>query len=78
MDSNAIQQRLIEHFPNARIIVSSEDNVHFSAKVVDAGFEGLSRVARHRLIHDAIGAAVGREIHALSLQLLTPEQDANG
>ena len=74
MDSNRIEQLLRQHFPTAEIRVSSDDNVHFSAKVVDAGFEGLSRIARHRLIHDAIGPAMGREIHALSLNLLTPEQ----
>lgn len=74
MDSNRIEQLLRQHFPTAKIQVSSDDNVHFSAKVVDAGFEGLSRIARHRLIHDAIGPAMGREIHALSLNLLTPEQ----
>ena len=76
MDSEQIEQLLRQHFPQAEILVSSEDNVHFNAKVIDAGFDGLSRLARHRLIHDAIGPAMGREIHALSLNLLTPEQAA--
>ncbi|MEM1081362.1 MAG: BolA family protein [Pseudomonadota bacterium] len=74
MDCKAIEQRLRQQFPDARIDVSSGDNVHFTAKVVDAGFEGLSRIQRHRLIHNAIGEAMGREIHALSMQLLTPDQ----
>ncbi|MEM7054848.1 MAG: BolA/IbaG family iron-sulfur metabolism protein [Pseudomonadota bacterium] len=74
MNSDRIEQLLRQHFPQAEIVVSSEDNVHFNAKVIDAGFDGLSRIARHRLIHDAIGPAMGREIHALSLNLLTPEQ----
>jgi len=75
MDSERIEQQLLESFPNADIVVSSDDNVHFTAKVVDAGFDGLGRVARHRLVHDAIGPALGREIHALTLTLRTPDEE---
>ncbi len=76
MDSERIEQLLRAAFPEARVSVSSEDNVHFSAKVVDAGFDRLSRVARHRKVHAAIGPALGREIHALTLTLKTPEEDS--
>lgn len=76
MDSENIEQQLRAAFPQAVIDVSSEDNVHFSAKVVDAGFDGLNRVARHRLVHNAIGPALGREIHALTLTLRTPDEQA--
>lgn len=76
MDSERIEQQLRTAFPQAEISVSSDDNVHFTAKVVDAGFDGLNRVARHRLVHDAIGPALGREIHALTLALRTAEEQA--
>ncbi|MDT8409469.1 MAG: BolA/IbaG family iron-sulfur metabolism protein [Wenzhouxiangellaceae bacterium] len=76
MDSERIEQLLRESFPDAEITVSSDDNVHFSAKVVDAGFDGLNRVARHRRIHAAIGPALGREIHALTMDLSTPAEAA--
>lgn len=76
MDSEHIEQQLKAAFPQAEVSVSSDDNVHFTAKVVDAGFDGLSRVARHRLVHDAIGPALGREIHALTLSLRTPAEQA--
>ncbi|MCA1778742.1 MAG: BolA/IbaG family iron-sulfur metabolism protein [Xanthomonadaceae bacterium] len=78
MDSERIQQLLLNAFPHAEVTVVSDDNVHFSAKVVDAGFDGLSRVARHRRVHDAIGPALGREIHALTLHLRAPGEVGAG
>jgi len=76
MDSERIEQQLRTAFPQAELSVSSDDNVHFSAKIVDIGFAGLSRVARHRMAHDALGSALGREIHALTLTLRTPDEQA--
>jgi acid stress-induced BolA-like protein IbaG/YrbA len=75
MDSERIEQQLRASFPHADIAVSSDDNVHFTAKVVDAGFDGLSRVARHRRVHQAIGPELGYEIHAMTLTLRTPDEE---
>ncbi|MEJ0010765.1 MAG: BolA family protein [Alphaproteobacteria bacterium] len=47
---------------------------HFSVTVVSAEFSGLSRVARHRLVYDALGAQFARGLHALSIRALTPEE----
>ena len=74
MNSEQIEKLLQEAFPDAEVSVASDDNVHFSAKIVDAGFAGQSRVARHRRVHDAIGPELGRAIHAMSLNLKTPEE----
>jgi acid stress-induced BolA-like protein IbaG/YrbA len=74
MDSQNIEQLLRAAFPDAEVSVTSDDNVHFNASVIDSGFAGESRVARHRRVHDAIGPELGREIHALSLLLKTPEE----
>ncbi|MFP4208937.1 MAG: BolA family protein [Wenzhouxiangella sp.] len=60
--------------PEARVSVESDDNVHFTARVVSEGFRGLSRLQRHRAIHDALGPALGREIHALTLVLKAPDE----
>lgn len=72
MDSEQIKRQLCDAFPQAKVSVFSDDNIHFTAKVIDAGFDGLGRVARHRRVHDAIGPSLGREIHALTLSLRTP------
>ncbi len=50
---------------------------HFRATVVSDRFEGLSRVARQRLVYGALAAEMQREIHALSLRTFTPEEWAS-
>ena len=45
---------------------------HFSVVVVSPRFEGLTRVARHRLVYDALDALMGRGIHALAIDARTP------
>ena len=47
---------------------------HFEARIRSARFTGLSRVARHRLVYDAVGDLMGRDIHALALVLLAPDE----
>ncbi len=49
---------------------------HFSVRLVSARFEGLSRVARHRLVYDALQRWLPRGIHALALTALTPAEAA--
>lgn len=45
---------------------------HFSVRIVSERLRGLSRVARHRLIYDALGPAVGGGIHALAIDASAP------
>lgn len=47
---------------------------HFSVRIVSARFEGLQRVARHRLVYDALNRWMPRGIHALALTALTPAE----
>ncbi|SMC73408.1 BolA family protein [Primorskyibacter flagellatus] len=42
---------------------------HFSVRVRSEAFDGLSRIARHRAVHEALGATLMSQIHALSLDL---------
>ena len=39
-------------------------------------FAGKRAVQRHQLVYATLGAAVGNEIHALALQVFTPEEFA--
>ena len=41
---------------------------HFQVTIVADNFDGLSPLARHRLIYDALGDAMQTEIHALSIK----------
>ena len=42
---------------------------HFLVRVKSSRFNGLSLLARQRLVLDSMGALMDREIHALSMKL---------
>jgi stress-induced morphogen len=48
-----------------------EAEKHFRVVAVSAAFEGLSRVERHRLVHDTVAEELRTHIHALSVQAFT-------
>jgi acid stress-induced BolA-like protein IbaG/YrbA len=54
------------------------DGPHFEALIVSPAFRGLSRIARHRLVYGAMGERMREEVHALSMQTLTPEEAGTG
>jgi acid stress-induced BolA-like protein IbaG/YrbA len=62
-----LKQRIEAGIPGARAEVTG-DGHHFSAVVAAPAFEGLSRLAQHRLVYDVFGTEVGGRIHALSIQ----------
>lgn len=47
---------------------------HFSVSLVSARFHGLSRVARHRLVYDAVRSLMPLGIHALAVQARAPDE----
>lgn len=49
---------------------------HYRVRVVSQRFDGLARLARHRLVYDALAPWMHRGIHALALQTLTPAEAA--
>jgi BolA protein len=49
---------------------------HFRLHVVSRMFEGLTKVARHRLVYDALHDLMKRDIHALAMTLLSPDEQA--
>ncbi|WP_159996088.1 BolA family transcriptional regulator [Roseomonas sp. 18066] len=51
---------------------------HYTLRLVSPAFAGMSRVARARAVHAALAAELEGGLHALSLQLLTPEEAAHG
>ncbi len=50
------------------------DGAHFEAVIVSAEFRGRNRVQQHQVVYRALGDRMREEIHALSMQTLTPEQ----
>ncbi len=52
----------------------SGDGHHFEAVIVSAEFRGKPLVARHQRVYEALGERMQADIHALSMQTLTPEE----
>lgn len=48
---------------------------HFFVKIVSEVFRSLSRVERHRRVQGLLEEERARGLHALSLSLLTPEEN---
>jgi acid stress-induced BolA-like protein IbaG/YrbA len=62
--------------PDARVVVSGDDGVHFEAVVVSPAFRDVPTLKRHRMVYATLGTLMGNEIHALGLRTLTPEESA--
>ena len=52
----------------------AKEGRHFSVRIVSSRFNGLSRVARHRLVYDALLSLMSTGIHALAIDARTPEE----
>ena len=62
-----LKQRIEAGIPGARAEVTGY-GYHFNAVVLAPAFQGISRIAQHRLVYDIFGSEVGDRIHALSIQ----------
>ncbi len=47
---------------------------HYRLTIVSPRFRGQSTLARHRLVYGALGELMKRDIHALAIRALTPEE----
>lgn len=45
---------------------------HFTVRITSRRFAGLARVARHRLVYDALADLIPRGIHALAIDARAP------
>jgi acid stress-induced BolA-like protein IbaG/YrbA len=50
------------------------DGHHFEAVIVSSEFAGRNRVQRHQRVYAALGDRMREEVHALSMQTLTPDE----
>lgn len=73
MDSTTIAQIIRKGLPDAEVVVSGDDGVHFEAVVRCASFAGKPTLARHRMVYATLGELMGNEIHALGLSTELPD-----
>jgi acid stress-induced BolA-like protein IbaG/YrbA len=76
MNAAQVEALILAGLPGANVRVESDDDTHFATVVVASQFEGKRTLQRHQLVYATLGALMGREIHALSIQALTPAEQA--
>ena len=47
---------------------------HFKLKIIAPEFNGLSLVARHRAVYSALNRHIPKEIHALTITAISPDE----
>jgi BolA family transcriptional regulator, general stress-responsive regulator len=47
---------------------------HWQLTIISEAFRGQSPVARHRMVYEALGDLMKRDIHALKIEAFAPEQ----
>jgi acid stress-induced BolA-like protein IbaG/YrbA len=76
MNASEVQLMIEAGLPGAEVRVQSDDDTHFEAVIVAPQFEGKRMIQRHQLVYATLGARMGREIHALTMQVLTPQEES--
>ncbi|OGI46232.1 MAG: cell division protein BolA [Candidatus Muproteobacteria bacterium RBG_16_65_34] len=84
--ADEIAERLRRAFAPERIEIHDESHRHaghagardggghFEVLIVSPRFRGLTVLQRHRLVYEAVGDMMRREIHALGIRALSPDE----
>ena len=71
-----IEAKIRESIPDARVtlkdLTGTED--HWHAEIVSVAFAGMSLLQRHRLVMTALADEMKGPIHAMTLDVKTPEE----
>jgi BolA protein len=84
-----LDQRLTERLSPSRLEVLDESHqhgghagsngtgfgTHFRVRIASQLFTGKSRVARHRLVYDALQDFIDQGLHALAIEVEVPSSD---
>ncbi len=84
----AMREQLVAALQPVRLDVINESHLHaghrsspgtgdshFRLLIVSPKFVGLSRVARQRLVNQALASLIGKPIHALAMETLAPGEE---
>jgi BolA family transcriptional regulator, general stress-responsive regulator len=85
MNATDIESRLREALAPSHIAVQDDSHLHaghagaregrhFTVHVTTSRFDGLTRVARHRLVYDSLGSLADQGVHALAIVAKTPSE----
>ena len=72
LSASQLESYITDHLACDYIRVHGDDGTHFEAVIVSSAFEGKNMIQQHQLVYAALGDRMRAEIHALSMQTLTP------
>ena len=49
---------------------------HFRVRIASPAFAGKTRVAKHRLVYDALQIFIDQGLHALAIEIIAPDRQA--
>jgi len=82
-----IEQLLSEAFEPIEMLVKDQSHLHaghagarsgkghFNVKIVSDKFAGQNRITRHRMVYEALGSFIDSDIHALSINAISPSDE---
>ena len=86
--TSTIHEKLTQAFQPVRLDVINESHLHaghrnspgtgeshFRVLIVSPLFAGKSRLARHRLVNEALAAELEGKVHALAIETRAPGED---
>jgi BolA family transcriptional regulator, general stress-responsive regulator len=85
MNSQDIETRLRSALAPSHIEVQDDSHLHaghagaregrhFTVRLTTSRFDGLTRVARHRLVYDSLGSLAELGVHALAIVAKAPNE----
>ncbi|MEE9331653.1 MAG: BolA/IbaG family iron-sulfur metabolism protein [Methylophilaceae bacterium] len=72
LDAAQLESYITANLACDYIKVLGDDGTHFEAVIVSPAFEDKNMIQQHQLVYAALGDRMQAEIHALSMQTLTP------
>jgi stress-induced morphogen len=75
MSASEIESAILAALPGASVELTdlAGDDDHWAARVTAPQFAGLSRVAQHKLVYEALGGRMGGVLHALQVTTVVPK-----
>ena len=74
ISNDQVKKMLEEQMTDAKITISG-DGYKYQAEIISPAFKGLSTIKRHQLVYSALNSAItSGELHALTIQALTPDE----
>lgn len=82
----AIRHRITQHLNPEQVEIMDDSDLHrghagaagggghYRVRVVSSRFANRSLLERHRMVYQAVGDMMPGQIHALSIQALTPDE----